>query len=373
MKLPANFKKSAAVLALTLTAAIPAAQAQSQEVLKFFNWSDYIAENTVANFEKETGIKVINDVFDSNEVLEAKLLAGSSGYDLVVPSSTFMGRQIIAGVFQPLDKKKLPNIKHMDADLMKSIQPLDKDNAHGVPYLWGTTGIGYNVEMVKKALGEDAPVDSWDLVFKPENMKKLASCGVSFLDTADEIYPLALKYVGKSSNSKDAADYKKDSEAAMVLKSIRPYVTQYHSSSYINSLANGDICVAVGWSGDILQAQDRAAEAENGVDIAYTIPKEGTTVWFDMLAIPADAKNSSAAHKFVNYLMRPDVIADVTNYVWYANANTAATKIQDAEISSNPSIYPTPEVMKLLTAGEMRTNKINKMLTRFWSDMKTGR
>ncbi|OUR61691.1 spermidine/putrescine ABC transporter substrate-binding protein PotF [Bermanella sp. 47_1433_sub80_T6] len=364
-----KFKKLAAIMAIGLMSV----GVQAQEELRFFNWSDYMAEDTIEKFEAETGIKVIADVFDSNEVLEAKLLAGRSGYDLVVPSSTFMARQIIAGAFQPLDKSQLPNMKHLDKELLTFLQKNDPGNRYGVPYLWGTTGIGYNVEQVKKALGTDAPLDSWDLVFKPENMKKLAECGVIFLDSADEIFPLALNYVGQDPNSTKKGDYKTSGDAAKMLSGIRPYINQFHSSQYINSLANGDACVAIGWSGDVLQAQDRASEAENGVEIEYIIPKEGTSIWFDMLVVPADAKNVENAHKFINFLLRPDIIADISNYVYYANPNTGATEIQDQELSNNPGIYPSSEVKKRLFAATVRARKIEKVLTRSWTNLKTGR
>ncbi len=256
---------------------------------------------------------------------------------------------------------------------MSTASTQDANNKHAMPYLWGTVGIGYNVDMVKEVLGKDAPVDSWDLVFNPVNMKKLASCGVSFLDTAGEIYPLALNYVGKDSNSKKSSDYKKNSDASKMLNSIRPYVKQFNSSSYINALATGTSCVAVGYSGDVLQAKARAQEAGNGIKIEYTIPKEGTSVWIDMLAIPSDAKNPAAAHKFVNFLMRPDIIADVTNYVTYANANASATKLQDPEVSNNPAIYPNDKIMERLFTADEVSNKITKLMTRFWTNMKTGR
>jgi putrescine transport system substrate-binding protein len=365
-----QIKMSAAVVAFGLTAALPT---QAQETLNFYNWSDYIAEDTLAKFEKETGIKVTYDVFDSNEVLEAKLLAGRSGFDLVVPSATFMARQIQAGVFMPLDKSKLSNYKELDKPLMKTLSVLDKDNAHGVPYLWGTTGIGYNVEQVKKALGEDAPTDSWELIFNPKYLSKLKDCGVSFLDSADEIYPLAMSYLGQDPTSQDKNLYKKTSDAAKLLKSIRPYVTQFHSSQYINNLANGDICVAIGWSGDILQAIDRADEADNGVVVEYSIPKEGTSMWFDMLVIPKDAKNADNAHKLVNFLMRPDIMGDISNYVWYPNGIPASVPLLDKEISENPSIYPTAETKAKLFSLSVHSPKIDKLLTRFWTDMKTGR
>ncbi len=360
------------VLLISVLAFFSASFSHGQEVLNFYNWSDYIAEDTISKFEKETGIKVNYDVYDSSETLEAKLLAGHSGYDLVVPSSSSMGRHIKAKIYQALDKSKLPNMKHLDPNLMKAVASQDPGNIHSVPYLWGTTGIGINVDQVKKILGEDAPVNSWDLVFKPEYIKKLTECGVNFLDSADEIYPLALNYVGQKKSQKKA-HYKKDSDAGKMLKSVRPFVSQFHSSSYINNLANGEICVAVGFSGDILQAQTRAIEAKNGVKIEYSIPKEGTAVWFDMLVIPSDAKNPEAAHKFINFLLRPDIIADITNYVSYANPNLAATKLQDPEISNNPAIYPSQAIMKQLFTLGSRKKKLNRMLNRLWTDLKAGR
>lgn len=343
------------------------------QTLKFYNWSDYIAEDTIDRFEAETGIEVVEDVFDSNEVLEAKLLAGNSGYDLVVPTASFMGRQIQAGVFDPLDKSKLPNLKHIDPELLSYLENLDPGNTHGVPYLWGTTGIGYNVDKVKEVLGEDAPVNSWDLVLKVENMEKLASCGVMFLDSPDELYPLTLNYLGKDPNSRDAKDYALTSEGVQLLKSVRPYVSQFHSSQYISALANGEICVAIGWSGDIIQAQDRAIEADNGVNIEYSIPEEGTQVWFDMLAIPKDAQNKDAAHQFINFLLRPDVIADISNYVAYANPNLNAMELQDEEIQTNAGIYPSAEVRKKLFVQKLRALRTERLMVRLWTDIKTGR
>lgn len=343
------------------------------ETLKLYNWSDYIAEDTIARFEAETGIDVIEDVFDSNEVLEAKLLAGNSGYDLVVPTASFMGRQIQAGVFDKLDKSQLTNLHRIDKELLSFLQASDPGNQYGVPYLWGTTGIGYNVDKVTEILGEDAPVYSWDLVFKPEYMEKLQACGVMFLDSPDELYPLVLNYLGKDPNSRNPADYALDSEAAALLKSVRPYVSQFHSSQYISALANGDACVAIGWSGDVIQAQDRALEAGNGINIEYSIPKEGTQVWFDMLAIPKDANNKAAAHKFIDFLLRPDVIADISNYVAYANPNVDAMDLQDEEIRDNQGIYPPAEVKKNLFAQTVRGMKIERLMVRLWSDLKTGR
>ncbi|MCB5162482.1 extracellular solute-binding protein [Marinomonas algarum] len=343
------------------------------ETLKFFNWSDYMAEDTIANFEQKTGTEVIQDVFDSNEVLEAKLLAGNSGYDLVVPTASFMGRQIQAGVFDKLDKDALTNLHRVDPELLGFLEAVDPGNLYGVPYLWGTTGIGYNVDKVKEVLGDDAPVDSWDLVLKPENMQKLQSCGVMFLDSPDELYPLVLNYLGKDPNSRTPADYALDSEGVELLKSVRPYVRQFHSSQYISALANGDICVAIGWSGDVLQAQDRAIEADNGVNIEYSIPKEGAQIWFDMLAIPKAADNKEAAHAFINYLLQPEVIADVSNYVAYANPNMDAMDLQDEEIRNNTGIYPPAEVKKNLFAQKVRGIRIERLMARLWTNIKTDR
>lgn len=356
---------------LCFSALVPLAQAQ--QTVNFYNWSDYIAPDTIEKFEAQTGIKVISDYFDSNEMLESKLLTGYSGYDLVVPSFTFMARQAQAGVFQPLDKDKLPNLKHLDPVLLKALSKLDPDNRYGIPYLWGTTGIGYNVEQVKKALGDNAPLNSWELVFKPENMQKLANCGVAFLDTPDEIYPLALLNTGGDVYSKNKKDYSADSAAAKLLSGIRPFVSSFNSSQYINDLASGDICVAIGYSGDILQAQTRAMEANNGVKIAYSIPQQGAAIWFDMLAIPADSNNTEATHKFINFLLQPDIIADVTNYVAYPNANLAAKQFEAPEISGNPSIYPQQAIKERLFIQEIRSPKINNLLTRRWVDLKANR
>ncbi|BFM49211.1 extracellular solute-binding protein [Marinomonas sp. THO17] len=359
-------------LLLSMVATVPVV-GHAEDELKFYNWSDYIGEDTIANFEEKTGIKVTADVFDSNEVLEAKLLAGNSGYDLVVPTASFMGRQIKAGVFMPLDKSKLPNLQNIDPELLSYLNNLDPGNQYGVPYLWGTTGIGYNKAVVEKILGKDAPVDSWDLVFKPENMAKLQECGVMFLDSPDEIYPLVLNYLGKDPNSTNRSDYALDSEGVLLLEAVRPYIRQFHSSSYISALANGDICVAVGWSGDVIQAQDRAAEAENGIDIQYRIPKEGTQLWFDMLGIPKGANNPDAALEFINYLLEPEVIAEVSNYVAYANPNLPAFDLLDEEISGNPGIYPPESVKKLLYTQKVRGVRIERLLTRLWTKVKTGR
>lgn len=341
-----------------------------QKTLNVYNWSDYISADTVPNFEKQSGIKVVYDVFDSNEVLEGLLMVGSSGYDVVVPSSSFLARQLEAGVFQPLDKSKLPNYKNLDPELMKKLEQHDPGNKYAIPYLWATTGIGYNVEKVKAALGKDAPVDSWDLVLKPENLEKLKSCGVSFLDAPEEIFATVLNYLGKDPNSSDAKEY--SGAATDLLLKLRPNIRYFHSSQYINDLANGNICVAVGWAGDILQAKQRAKEAKNGVDIAYSIPKEGALAFFDMLAIPKDAKNVDEAYQFINYLMEPKVIADISNKMFYASGNKTSLPLVEADIRNNPGIYPTEATMAKLFILKVQDQKIDRVRTRAWTKVKSG-
>ncbi len=340
-----------------------------ERTLNIYNWSDYIAEDTIANFEKETGIKVRYDVFDSNEVLEAKLLSGKTGYDVVVPSSDFMARQIQAGVFKELDRSKLSAWDNLDSSLMATLEAYDKGNKHSFPYLWGTTGIGYNPDLVKKYLGENAPTDSWDLVFDEKNISKLSQCGVTFLNAPSEMMPAALTYLGLDPNSVKKGDYKKAEE---LLMKVRPYVTYFHSSRYISDLANGDICVAIGWSGDVLQASDRADEADNGVVVEYTIPKEGAGMWFDMLAIPKDAENVDEAYAFLNYLLKPEVIAEISNYVAYASPNRASVALVEEEVRENPGIYPTEEARKNLYIFEVLPPKVDRIINRSFTKVTTG-
>ncbi|ACS86071.1 spermidine/putrescine ABC transporter substrate-binding protein PotF [Musicola paradisiaca] len=358
------------VLAGLLMAASVTATAE-EKTLHVYNWSDYIAPDTLENFQKESGIKVVYDVFDSNEVLEGKLMAGSTGFDLVVPSASFLGRQISAGVFQPLDKSKLPNYKNLDPELMKLIEEHDPGHKYAVPYLWATTGIGYNVEKVKAALGKDVPVNSWDLVLKPENLEKLKSCGVSFLDAPAEIYATVLNYLGKDPNSTKESDYSKD--ATDLLLKLRPSIRYFHSSQYINDLANGDICVAIGWAGDVMQAANRAKEAKNGVNISYAIPKEGALAFFDVFAIPKDAKNLDEAYAFLNYLLKPDVIANISNHVYYANPNKEATALVSEEVRGNPNIYPPADVRAKLFTLKVQSPKIDRVITRSWTKVKSGK
>lgn len=364
--------RSVLVLVATssLTLAVSGVIAQEQKRLNIYNWSDYIAEDTIQNFEERTGIDVTYDVFDGNEVLEAKLLAGSSGYDLVVPTSSFLERQIQAGVFRELDKSQLPNLENLDPTLMEQVAAQDPDNAHAIIYMWGTTGFGYNTEMISERM-PDAPVDSWDMMLDPEVVAKFADCGVAVLDApATDVVPIVLNYLGLDPNSEDTEDLAKAQEQ---LLKIRPYVRYFHSSQYINDLANGEICLAMGWSGDLLQARDRAAEADQGVAIDYVIPKEGTVLWFDLMGIPADAPHPENAHLFLNYLLEPEVTAGITNYVFYANANTAATEFVEEEVKQDPGIYPPEEVKAELFPVLAKSPRYSRSLTRAWTGVKTGR
>ena len=357
---------------LTTTAmamAIGVSAASAEGVLNVYNWSDYIAEDTIAKFEEATGIKVTYDVYDSNEVLEAKMLAGNSGYDIVVPTSDFLQRQIAAGVYQKLNKDMLPNLANMDAALMEGAQTYDAGNEHAVIYQWGTTGIGYNVAAIAERLGEDYEVNSWELVFNPDVVAKLADCGVSMLDAPTEMIPAAANYLGFDPNTTDNGELE---QAAELLKSVREHIRYFHSSQYINDLANGDTCVAVGWSGDVFQALYRAEEAENGVEIGYVIPKEGALQWFDMLAIPADAPNPENAHKFINFIMDPQITADITNYVWYAAANAAAVPLIDPDILADPGIYPTEEASANLWPAKVKDARTDRLVTRLWTSVTTG-
>jgi len=353
---------SLAVAALAVTAA------SAQEV-RVYNWSDYIDEALLEKFEAETGIDLIYDVFDSNEVLETKMLAGGSGYDVVVPSGTFLQRQISAGAFQKLDFGKLPNAVNLWDVIKDRTAQYDPGNAYSINYMWGTTGLGVNVGKVTEVLGADAPTGSLALVFDPANMEKLASCGVHFLDAPAEMIPAALAYLGEDPDSKDPEVIAK---AESVLAAVRPYILKFHSSEYINALANGDICVAFGWSGDILQARDRAAEAENGVEIAYNAPSEGALMWFDQMAIPVDAPNPEGAHKFLNFILDAQNMADASNYVYYANGNLASQELLVEDVIGDPAIYPDAETLKNLYTTTPYGAKIQRVVTRLWTKIKSG-
>ena len=357
------------LLALSLMGAMAGAAQADDKVLHVYNWSDYIAPDTIANFEKESGIKVVYDVFDSNETLEAKLLAGKSGYDIVVPSNNFLAKQIKAGVYQELDKSKLPNYDNLNKSLLKAVSVSDPDNKHAFPYMWGSIGIGYNPEKVKAALGIDK-IDSWDVLLKPENIAKLKSCGVSFLDSPTEMLPVALHYLGLPTDTQKKADLK---QAEDLFLKLRPSIGYFHSSKYISDLANGNICVAVGYSGDIQQAKSRAAEAGGKVKVAYDIPKEGAGSFFDMVAIPKDAENVDAAYKFMNYLLKPEVMASITNSVRFPNGNEKATALVDKDITSDPGIYPPADVQAKLYAIADLPAATQREMTRSWTKIKSGK
>ena len=339
-----------------------------QEV-RVYNWSDYIADSTIREFEKETGIDVTYDVYDSNEILEGKLLSGNTGYDIVGPSSEFMGRQIIAGVYQKLNKDALYNYDNLDPEMMHLLENLDPDNAHSIPYLWGTTGIGYNKQKAIEIMGADFAMDTLDVVFVPEIIAKFQHCGVAFLDAPSEMFKAALHYLGLNPNSQNPKDYQEQSTE--LFKNVRPYIQYFHSSKYINDLANGDICLAFAWSGDVLQAADRASESGNGVQIEYKIPKEGTLMWFDMLAIPADAPNPENAHEFLNYILRPEVVAEISNKVNFANANIPSKSLIKADSLNNPGIYPEEELMRKLFIAKILPPDVDRVMTRQWVDIKS--
>ena len=339
-----------------------------EKILFVYNWSDYIGETTIADFEKKTGIKVTYDVFDSNEVLETKLLAGHTDYDVVVPSANFLQRQIMAGVFLKLDKSKLPNLGNMDPEIMSRVAQHDPGNDHAINYLWGTTGIGYNPDMVKKALGTDT-IDSWSAIFDPANAAKLAKCGISMLDAPSEVMDSALIYLGRDPNSEKADDL---AAAEELLMKVRPYVRYFHSSQYINDLATGEICVSLGWSGDAVQARKRGREAEKPVNVAYTVPKEGAIMWFDMLAIPADAPHPGNAHAFLNFIMDPAVAAGISNFVAYANGNSASLPFIRDEVKNDPSVYPTAEARKNLHPHLAESQEFSRDLNRAWTRVRTG-
>jgi len=354
-------------VSLILIANIVAAQNTPNNKLFIYNWTDYIAEDTLSNFQAKTGIKVTYDVFDSNEVLESKLLAGRTGYDLVVPSNHFLDRQIQTGAFYKLDKSKIPNFKHLNPTLLQYVEHNDPNNQYGIPYLWGTNGIGYNIDKVRQVLGVDR-IDSWQYLFEPENLQKLQTCGVAFLDSADEMIPAMLHYLKLNANSSSIGDIKKAERKFMEL---RPYVTYFHSSKYVTDLANGNICIAAGFSGDVMQAIERAHEAGNGVNVAYSIPKEGSALWFDMMAIPKDAANIDAAHAFINFVLEPKNAADISNHVGYANAVSAADKYMDAEIINNPDIYPNLSSFTNMYISIPLPSNVVREMNRSWVRIKT--
>ncbi len=361
----------AAAVALALIICSDAdAPAQRERFVNVYNWSDYIEPTVLDSFTKETGIRVRYDTFDSNDTLETKLLAGKSGYDVVVPTGYFLERQIKAGVFQKLDKSKLPHLGAAWPTIAKHLAAYDPGNQYAVNYMWGTVGIGYNLKKEREILGPNAEIDSWNAVFGPGELAKFKDCGVHMLDSADDILPAALHFLGRDPNSTDPGDLEK---AAELVTKVRPAVRKFHSSEYLNALASGEICLVVGWSGDIKQAQKRAAEAKNGIEIGYAVPKEGAQMFFDNLAIPKDARNVAEAHAFIDYMLRPEVAAKNTNFLSYANGNLASQPLIDPAILNDRTIYPDEATMSRLYTINAHDAKTTRLMNRLWTKIKTGR
>jgi len=357
--------------ALALSLAYATASAETpQRVLNVYNWSDYVDPAVLEEFKTKTGIKLNYDTFDSNDMLQTRLLAGRSGYDVVAPTGYFLERQIKAGIFQRLDKSKLPNLVHLWPEVSQRLAKYDPGNRFAVNYMWGTTGIGYNVGKARELLGPNARIDSWDAVFKPEQLARFKNCGIHMLDSSDDILPAALHHLGLDPNSTREADLQK---AAALMTAIRPLVRKFHSSEYLNALAGGEICFVVGFSGDVKQAQKRAAEANRGVEIAYVIPNEGAQLWFDNLAIPRDAKNVAEAHEFINFLQTPEIAARNSNFISYANGNLASQKFINKEVLEDRMVYPDAAMMKRLYTVNAHDEATTRLLNRLWTRIKTGR
>ena len=364
-----NPKSLVCVLGLAITATFAVAQ-EEEKVLNIYNWSDYIAEDTLRNFEKETGIRVRYDNFDNNEIVHAKLVAGKTGYDIVIPSSNWAKLQADGGLLRKLDKSQLPNLRNMDPAVQAQLARMDPGNEYMVNWLWGFSTVGINVDKVKAALGSTPMPDNvWDLVFKPEYTAKLKGCGVSFLDSATEVIPAALHYLGKPSFSKNAGDY---GAAAALLKSVRPFVTLFSSSGYINDMASGSICVALGWNGDINIARQRAIDGKTGQNIQALLPKTGGLLFFDVMVIPSDAARPGNAHKFINYMMRPEAHAALTNKVFYANPNAESKKFIKPEVASNPTVFLAPAELAKMIPPDSLNSDLRRLMTRTYTSFKTG-
>ena len=338
------------------------------KVLNVYNWVDYIGKSTLADFEAKTGIKVTYDVYDSNEVLETKLLTGRTGYDIVVPSGSNLERLVRYGVFLKFDKSKLPNLANMDPVIMQRVTAHDPGNEHAINYLWGTSGLGYNPDLVEKALGTRT-IDSWGAVFDPAIASKLAQCGIAMLDAPADVLSLARLYLGLELMSEKPEDL---AAAEAVLMKVRPYVRYFDSSKHLNDLASGEICIAIGWSGGILQARDRGAAAATPVEVVYVLPKEGAPIWFDMIAIPADAPHPGNAHAFLNFLMDPEVSAGITNLVGQPSGNAASKALVDERLRNDPLVYPPDEAVQRLQLYRAHTQEFSRQLNRAWSRIRTG-
>ncbi|MBN3744009.1 polyamine ABC transporter substrate-binding protein [Burkholderia sp. Se-20373] len=363
-----HLKTACAALALggALWAGVPAAHAA--DVVNVYNWGNSIGKATIANFEKATGIKVVYQEFDSNETLQAKLLSGTSGYDVVVPSDIFWARQLQAGLYRKIDKSQVPNYGLLDPDIMKVLAKDDPGNQFGIPWTWGTDGLGMNVEKVKAALGNDAPLDSWALLFDPKYAQKLKHCGISVLDSPVDAFGMAFVYLKKDPNTTNPADYQ---AAYELLKTVRPYITQFSSSSYINDLAGGDICVALGWSGDVNAARIAAASAKKPYHIKYVIPTEGSAMWFDMMAVPKDAPHPDAALKFVNFVLSEKESANLTNDTSYPSAVPSSKHLVRADVTSDPAVFPPADVIRKLSLSKPVPPELMRLQNRLWTKLKT--
>lgn len=355
--------------AMVALAALSAARAQ-ENVVNVYNWAEYTAPDTLPGFTRETGIQVRYDTYDNNDTLQAKLLTGKSGYDVVVPSTHYASRQLQGGLFQPLDKSKMPNLQYLDPEIMALVAQVDPGNKYFVPWGYGTNGLGYNVTKVRQIMGKDAPLDSWDMLFKPENAAKLKECGISMLDEAAQVFPAVLHYIGKDPNSSKPDDYK---AAFEVLKKIRPYIRQFSSSGYIDEMASGDLCMVYGFSGDVMIARDRAQQNKQPFEINYFIPQGGAPAWFDVMAVPKDAPHPENAMKFINYIETPQVHAAITNKMFYPNANKEARKYVVKAVADNPMIYPPADVSKTLYVIKAQPFDILRLQTRMWAELKSGR
>ena len=361
------------IVTIAVLAALSTGADAADRTVNFYNWSNYMAPGVLEDFTRETGIKVTYDTFDANETLETRLLAGKSGYDLVVPSGYFLERQIKAGVFQKLDKSKIPNLANAWPEVTSRLATYDPGNLYAANYMWGTTGIGYNVKKLQAILGPDVKVEdavsSWDIVFNPDKLAKFKDCGIHMLDSADDILPAALSWLGLDPNSTKQADLEK---AADAVAKVRPLVRKFHSSEYLDALATGEICFVVGWSGDVKQAQNRAEEARNGIQIGYAIPKEGAQMFFDNLAIPTDARNVAEAHELINYLYRPEVAAKNSDFLAYANGNLASQKLIGPKVINDKTIYPDDATLKRLFVITARDPATQRIINRLWTRVKTG-
>lgn len=362
-------KRIAWLAAVLASLACAAARAAGGNVLNIYNWAEYFAPDTIAGFEKETGIKVRLDVYDSNEALQTKLTTGNSGYDLVFPSNDFLARQILAGLYRKLDKSRLPNLTNLDPAIVARAAEVDPGNQYSVPYMQGTFGLGLNVAKVKQALGGPLPANTLELIFNPAYAAKLERCGIAFNDAGSEVFPLALRYIGRDPNTTDPRDY----EAALdMMKKIRPTIRQFIATPVMNDLATGDVCVVTGYSGAVLVAARRAAEAKNGQQIVYSLPSAGAPFWFDSMAIPKGAAHADHALRFIDYILRPDVVAKISNKVMYPNPNRVATPLVDRRLTANPAIYPDAATMRTLWVKRPMPPQAIRMQTRYWTRFKTG-